>query len=63
MTTQHWNSLPKFVRLIEGERGGRYYIRNGERVYVTESKAPKSTKYRAPKRGAYARFLANIKEI
>lgn len=62
MTTQHWNALPKSVQIIEGKRGGRYYMRNGERVYVTESKAPKSTKYRAPRRGSYARFLANIKE-
>ena len=63
MTLQHWNSLPKFVKIKEGERGARYYIRNGVRVYITENKVPRNTKYRAPKRGAYARFLANIREV
>ena len=63
MTLKHWGELPVNAQLIQGERGGLYYMRNGERVYVTTREVPKNRKYRAPKRGAYARYLANIKEV
>lgn len=63
MPLKHWGELPVDVQLIQGERGGLYYMRNGERVYVSTNPTPKSKKYRAPKRGAYARYLANIKQL
>ena len=62
MTLNHVSALPTNVELIEGKRGGLYYMRNGHRVYVTKKPQPPNRKYRAPKRGAYARYLANIKE-
>lgn len=63
MTLKHWGELPANAELITGPKGGLYYMRNGERVYVTTKDYPKNRKYRAPKRGAYARYLANIKEV
>ena len=63
MTLKHWGELPANAELITGPKGGLYYMRNGERVYVTTKDYPKNRKYRAPRRGAYARYLANIKEV
>lgn len=62
MTLQHLSGLPEDVELLQGKRGGVYYMRNDKRVYVTTTERPRNRTYRAPKRGAYARYLANIKE-
>jgi hypothetical protein len=63
MTLQNWADLPADAELITGPKGGLYYMRNGQRVYITLNEYKTKRKYRAPKRGAYARYLANIKEI
>jgi len=63
MTMNHHSAVPDNTKVLIGPKGGTYYLRKGERVYLTDKEQPKRTKYNAPKRGAYLRYLENIKEV
>ncbi len=63
MTMNHYSALPADAKVFIGPKGGAYYLRKGVRVYLTNKEQLKRTKYNAPKRGAYLRYLQHIKEV
>ena len=62
MTLQYRGDLPEGTELLTGPRGGQYFIRNEERVYLTNHKSARRRSF-TPKRGAYARYLKYTSSI
>ena len=49
-------AVPKDAVLIEGKRGGLYWMRNGVKVYVAKVQPRRNRRYKKPS-GAFARYV------
>ena len=58
MTRIHITNVPPDSEIHTGARGAKYFLRNGQKVYVT-TKYERHTHKFTPKRGAFLRFIEN----
>lgn len=58
MTCRKTTSVPPDAEIFIGLRGGKFFIQNGERIYIITHKQKANRKYKAP-RGAFQRYLEN----
>tara|TARA_B100000073_G_scaffold133535_1_gene109399 strand:- start:39 stop:227 length:189 start_codon:yes stop_codon:yes gene_type:complete len=58
MTRIHITNVPPDKEIFTGPRGAKYFLRDDQKVYVTEKYERHTHKF-TPKRGAYLRFIEN----
>jgi len=57
MTIARSKDVPPNTELIQGPKGGVYYLRNGRKVYIYQEKRPARKNSFTLRKGAFARYV------